>query len=98
MIPTEHSRSLRDVPRDLAAVAEEDLHRTPDAERVHAGHAMLLAEHPANTPGHRCHLAWSECSSGVDGTVTPCDMYIEKLAIVPERSGIGPGSEHASPA
>lgn len=66
--------------RDFAAAVEENLESTADADLYQADQGAL-AEHPANTPGHKCHLAWSECFVGVDGTLTPCDMYIEKLAV-----------------
>jgi MoaA/NifB/PqqE/SkfB family radical SAM enzyme len=64
---------------EFQEAVEENLQKPIQADPYYDG-MKNLAEHPANRWDRHCQLAWAECFIGVDGTVTPCDMYIEKLA------------------
>ncbi len=68
------------VEREFGAALEENLRASAEAGEFYRPLAAM-AEHPANNPDRKCFLAWSECFIGVDGSVAPCDMYLDATTV-----------------
>jgi MoaA/NifB/PqqE/SkfB family radical SAM enzyme len=66
--------------REMQAAVQENVDATSRLDEYYAL-ATGLAEHPANDPQRRCHMAWADCFLCADGTVAPCCINLDETRV-----------------